>query len=81
MTRSDTTQPDGGALAVDGCKVAGCSDEMCIDEDDEVYTSCEWKEEFVCYQSATCGRQADGQCNWISTPQLQACLIQNQTKE
>src|SRR3989344_931009 len=63
-----TTSPISGA-----CKVTGCSGQICSDED--VITTCEYKEEFACYRTAKCERQANGQCGWTQTPTLQACLV------
>jgi hypothetical protein len=42
-----------------------------------VISTCEWRDEYACYQTATCERQPDGQCGWTSTPELDACLAQN----
>ena len=69
-----TTHPGDGEITLDGCKVAGCNNEACVSVTEEIFTACEWKEEFACYQAATCERQRDGVCNWTTTPQLQACL-------
>lgn len=54
------------------CVRTGCSGQICSDQ--EVFTTCEWREEYACYRSATCERQADGTCGWTMTPELQACL-------
>jgi hypothetical protein len=74
----DVTRPDDGEITLDGCKVAGCNSELCIEATDEVYTTCEWREEYACYQAATCERQSSGVCNWTQTPQLLACLDEAQ---
>ena len=63
----DPTQGEGE------CFVGGCSGQVCSDRDD-VITTCEWREEYACYQTATCERQADGACGWTQTEELQACL-------
>jgi len=57
----------------DGCFVGGCSGQICSDREGVVST-CEWREEYACYQQATCERQADGACGWTSTAELDACL-------
>lgn len=54
------------------CQVTGCSGQICADQD--VITTCEARKEYACYETATCERQADGQCGWTETPELQACL-------
>jgi hypothetical protein len=56
------------------CKPTGCSAEICADQD--VFSTCEVKPEAVCFETATCERQGDGQCGWTSTPELDACLAQ-----
>lgn len=57
------------------CVAGGCSNHMCIEEGGPgVITTCEFRDEYACYQGATCARQADGQCGWTQTPELQACL-------
>jgi eight-cysteine-cluster-containing protein len=56
------------------CVVAGCSGTICTDEEPELMTTCEWKPEYACYQSATCEKQSDGQCGWTETPELNRCL-------
>lgn len=71
---SDDGAAASNALVEDGCKVTGCSAELCVNPGEEVVTTCEWREEYACYQVATCARQQGGQCNWSETPQLQACL-------
>ncbi|HEY5921339.1 MAG TPA: DUF6748 domain-containing protein [Kofleriaceae bacterium] len=58
------------------CYVGGCSSQVCSDRDD-VITTCEWRDEYACYQTATCERQADGMCGWTQTTELLACLGQN----
>ena len=58
--------------ATGGCKVTGCSSHICSDQD--VVSTCEWTEAYACYQTATCARQADGECGWTETPELQTCL-------
>lgn len=77
-----TTHPGDGEITLDGCKVAGCNNELCVSVTEEVYTSCEWREEYACYQTtnATCERQSSGVCNWTATPQLQACLLAAEKK-
>ncbi len=57
-----------------GCKVGGCSSHLCVEENDPGFSTCEWREEYACYQSATCERQASGNCGWTQTAELQSCL-------
>ncbi|KYG04417.1 hypothetical protein BE21_04010 [Sorangium cellulosum] len=55
------------------CVVTGCSGQVCADDD--VLTTCEWREEYACYgKHGVCERDASGQCGWRDTPELDACL-------
>jgi hypothetical protein len=58
------------------CFIGGCSGQMCSDEEGPVST-CEYREEYACYKSATCGVQANGECGWTVTSELTACLAAN----
>ncbi|MGE0400646.1 MAG: DUF6748 domain-containing protein [Kofleriaceae bacterium] len=55
------------------CFVGGCSGQICSDNPG-VISTCEWRAEYACYQTATCERQAGGECGWTQTSELQACL-------
>jgi hypothetical protein len=55
------------------CYRGGCSGQICSDQQG-VASTCEYREEYACYQSATCERQANGQCGWTETEQLRMCL-------
>ncbi len=61
----------------DGCFVSGCSSQVCSDT--PVITTCEWRQEYVCYRTAECARQDDGRCGWTQTPELISCLAQFRT--
>jgi len=69
----DGSAGQGGGGTTKSCFAAGCSGELCS-EDPNLASPCIFREEFACYQNATCERQADGQCGWTSTPDLDACL-------
>ncbi len=58
------------------CVRGGCSGQLCIDEEQsaETMTTCEYREEYVCYDQAVCGVQGDGECGFTETPELKACL-------
>ena len=59
-----------------GCLATGCSGQICSDED--VITTCEYKEEYACYKTAKCERQnspaGGGKCGWTPTEELVSCL-------
>lgn len=61
------------AAAGGECFAGGCSGQICSD-DPGVISTCEWRAEYACYQTATCERQAGGECGWTQTSELQACL-------
>lgn len=55
------------------CFVTGCSGQICSDE--EVFSTCEWKQEYACYKQAVCERQApNGECGWTETEKFSQCL-------
>jgi hypothetical protein len=54
------------------CKKTGCSNEICSDHD--VASPCVFSPTYACYDTATCERQADGQCGFTQTPALTQCL-------
>ena len=54
------------------CIKTGCSGSLCSDKD--MVTTCEFKPEYACYQSATCERQADHACGFTQSPELIACI-------
>jgi eight-cysteine-cluster-containing protein len=68
--------PAGAGPSKDDCLPAGCSGQICADAEEAagIITTCEYRSEYACYDSATCERQADGRCGWTQTPELKACL-------
>ena len=58
--------------AQDGCVITGCSGQVCADE--EQITTCEFRPEYACYNSAVCARQTSGQCGWTQTAELTQCI-------
>lgn len=62
-------QPPAG-----GCKIGGCSAQLCVPEGEDGVSTCEWRPEYACYAEQRCERQPDGLCGWTMTPQLQGCL-------
>ncbi len=66
-----------GPLIGVGCTIAGCSSQLCVNEEvGPISTTCEWKEEYSCYRTsdARCEKQDSGDCGWTQTPELLACL-------
>lgn len=60
----------------DGCEVAGCSRQLCVDKEtaEDIRTTCEWREEYACYKTARCEKQSDGKCDWTKAEELNKCL-------
>lgn len=56
-----------------GCFVGGCSAQICSSEKD-IASTCEYKEEYMCYKTAKCERQSNGSCGWTQTTSLAMCL-------
>ncbi len=64
---------NGGA----GCKVGGCSGQLCLDASgEEIASTCEWKEEYSCYKKAKCEKQTTGKCGWTETAAFKQCLAE-----
>lgn len=64
------------AAQSEGCFVGGCSSQICSDQEG-IISTCEFRPEYACYQTASCERQADGACGWTETAELNACLANN----
>lgn len=65
-----TPVADGGAA----CVVGGCSGQLCVAPGDDAVTTCEWRDEYACYQTAECTLQANGECGWTESDELMECL-------
>jgi hypothetical protein len=62
----------GSSSSLKPCLKTGCSGQICSDK--EVISTCEYKTEYECYKKATCERQANGDCGFTPTAELNACL-------
>lgn len=72
---SDLPPQDVPSSSHGGCVVGGCSGQLCTESSEDIATTCEWRDEYACYQKATCERQPSGKCGWTDTPTLQACIV------
>ncbi len=70
-TNSAANRPGKGTTAK-GCIKTGCSGIICADQ--EMMSTCEWKEEYECYKTARCERQQDGKCGFTKTAELTSCI-------
>lgn len=68
-------EPPARPEAVEPCRHSGCSGEVCIGpEQQDVFTPCVARPEFVCLAYTTCEPQADGACGFSQSPRYQSCL-------
>jgi len=57
------------------CQKAGCSSQLCVSSDEkDVITTCEWQDEYACYQKAKCEKQPDGKCGFTQDEELTNCI-------
>lgn len=57
------------------CQKAGCSNQLCLSSDEkDVVTTCEWQDEYTCYQKAKCEKQEDGKCGFTQDEEFTNCL-------
>jgi len=59
---------------VSDCYISGCSNQICSDQQN-VVTTCEYKEGYACYKLTTCAKQADGKCGWTPTLEFNSCFM------
>lgn len=61
-----------------GCVVGGCSGQICGEEGEVegTVTTCEWLEEYACYQKTRCERQTNGQCGWTENTEFGQCMTE-----
>lgn len=73
LSKPETKTPEG-------CKIGGCSGQLCVEEGDSGTSTCEFLVEYGCYKTATCERQLDGRCGWTQTSELKQCLIRSKQR-
>ena len=71
---TDLRNSDHEAIVKDGCQIGGCSSQLCVDSAKDSVSDCEWRDEYACYRTATCERQANGACGWTETDELRECV-------
>lgn len=59
-----------------GCAVGGCSSQICGEagEVEDMASTCEYREEYACYQVARCEKQSTGSCGWTETDEYNQCM-------
>lgn len=62
------------------CYVGGCSSQLCTSEPD-IVSDCMYREEYACYQEASCEVQASGECGWTENEELLLCLSSFETAQ
>lgn len=64
-----------------GCKIGGCSGELCgLDNGEGLVSSCIYKPEYSCYKNATCAKTGTT-CGWIQTDALSNCIANTKIKK
>jgi len=63
----------------DGCQIGGCSSQLCVNEGEDVMSTCEWRDAYACYRTARCEKQASGTCGWSRTDELLTCIAAAET--
>ena len=63
-----------GSAPAGDCIKTGCSGTICAEPGNDMMSTCEFKNEYACYRTAACERQADGKCGWTQTDALKACI-------
>jgi len=63
-----------GCEAAPTCSVGGCSGQLCVGPGDPGVSTCEWREEYACYRTASCEDQANGRCGWTQSDELRRCI-------
>lgn len=72
---NDEEESSNTPISKNGCIVGGCSGEICQDKNEEpIFSTCLYREEYACYKKAVCERQSNGKCGWTQTEELKACL-------
>lgn len=63
-------------LSENKCYIGGCSNELCLDKTVvyDVFSTCEYKEEYACLRYSQCEEQSNGNCGWTSTAEYTQCL-------
>lgn len=71
---TQTGQKEEPTRVVGACKVSGCNSELCVSAGESISSTCQYKEEYSCYQSASCEVQPSGECGWTPTDKLNQCI-------
>ena len=59
------------------CIKSGCSGQLCVNKNENVMTTCEWKEIYKCYKLAPCEKQTDGKFHFTPNQEFTKCLNDN----
>ena len=58
------------------CVIGGCSGTLCGNREfieNQGFTTCEWKEEYICYKKTTC-ECINNKCQWKETNEFLNCM-------
>ena len=63
------------------CVRGGCNGTGCFDPSDEpLATTCEWRDEYSCFDHGVCERQWNGQCGWTATEEMTQCIADHRSR-
>lgn len=64
-----------GCTSDNDCATGGCSGQVCglKGKVENIITTCEWKEEYRCYELTTCSC-INGNCVWKETDEFKKCM-------
>jgi hypothetical protein len=54
--------------------VAGCNNELCVEQGQEQLTACEMTPEYECLQFFKCERISPNECGFKPTPESERCM-------
>jgi hypothetical protein len=72
--KSGIADASSETLTSPGCMRTGCSNHRGTEQGEAVVSTCQWKEEYACYKTARCEKQANGKCGWSESSELTSCL-------
>jgi len=72
---AEDNNPAAECVDDSGCTAAGCSGQVCTtnEEASGLITTCEWKEEYSCYQKTSC-LCINNRCSWEETDAFNRCF-------
>jgi eight-cysteine-cluster-containing protein len=74
-----TLSPQNKPTTTADCVIGGCSSQLCLDVlENDMVTTCEWREHYACYRTAVCEPQINGHCGWTKDKEFTQCLVEKE---